>query len=453
MKLNSSVAATTAWAALFSLLTPTLNIAHASDGNALQLSIQSAVQYAMDRNPDVQTGREAIHQDDENVRYATSLIAPNIVGTGYSAIQKDAVLNTQPSFGGNSYNQYQLELKLTQTLWDGGLILAGWKYAQKDRQIKQKSLDITERTVTLAVLQAFYSVLLNRENRDILQKTLKVEQESLVTTQRYYNIGRAQLLDVLQSKTNVALLLPQIATAENQMKAQASQLVSLLHENQAKTLNLTGSLEAIDMPSVMELLPLKQELPEIAVARLQITQYDDTIAQTLAPNYPSANIQAAYGHTSNVKSDLFNNYTTAWSVGVYLTVPIFSGLSSIFQKASLISQQQQLRYAEQKTLDTLSYNQVQSERDLDTSMTNLKSSRSAAELGAASLKEAQREYRLQTINYLQLLTVQQTYLQAESAYIQAEYNYISAVANYFVASGIPLIRLVDILEAKSTAHS
>jgi outer membrane protein TolC len=150
-----------------------------------------------------------------------------------------------------------------------------------------------------------------------------------------------------------------------------------------------------------------------------------------------------------VKSDLLNEYETAWSFGVYVTIPIFSGLSSFYQKAALLSQQQQNRYAQQTTLDTLSYNQVQSERDLDTAVANLKSTKSAADLGIASLKEAQRDFRLQTINYLQLLTSQQGYLQAESSFIQAEYNYINAIANYFVASGIPLSKLVDFLEAKS----
>jgi HAE1 family hydrophobic/amphiphilic exporter-1 len=418
----------------------------------LSLSIQSAVQYALDRNPDVLSGREAIEQDNKNIKYAITQVFPTINATGSALKEKDAVLeNNGASFGGNAYNTYTIIGKLTQPLWDGGAILAGLSYANKDKQIKQKNLEITERTVTLSVLQAFYSVILNRENRDILNQTLKVEQQSLVTTDHYYKIGRAQLLDVLQSKTNLALLLPQIATAENQMKAQASQLVSLLHENQAKSVNLVGSLEAIDMPSVMELLPLKKELPEISVARLTINQFDDTITETLAPNWPSANIQASYGRDSNVKSDLFNDYATQWTVGLYVTVPIFSGLSSVYQRQALLSQQQQLRYTEQKTLDTLSYNQVQSERDLDTALANLKSSKSAADLGAASLKEAQREYRLQTINYLQLLSTQQTYLQAESSYVQAEYNYISGIANYFVASGIPLTRLLDILETKSHA--
>jgi HAE1 family hydrophobic/amphiphilic exporter-1 len=421
-------------------------------GDSLNLTVQGAVNYALDRNPDVLSGRESIHQDELNIKYATSLIFPTIVATGSAVKSKDAVLDqTSVAFNGNSFNTYTLLGTLTQPLWDGGAILAGLSFAKKDIQLRQKNQEITERTVTLSVLQAFYSVILNRENRDILKQTLKVEQQSLTVTDQYFKIGRAQLLDVLQAKTNVALLLPQIATAENQMKAQASQLVSLLHENQAKAINLTGSLEAIQMPSIMELMPLKQELPEIGVARLSISEYDDTITQTLASNNPQANFQATYGRDTNVKSELFNNYATEWTVGVYVTIPIFSGLSSIFQKQALISQQQQLRYSEQKTLDTLSYNQVQSERDLDTALANLKSSKSAADLGAASLKEAQREYRIQTINYLQLLTTQQTYLQAESSYVQAEYNYVVAVANYFVASGIPLTRLVDILETKTNA--
>jgi outer membrane protein len=420
----------------------------ASD-QALSLSIQSAVKTALDRNPTVATSREQINQDDKNISFAISQVFPSLVGTGSATQQKDAVLDTTPLFGGSAYNNYSLLLKVNQPLWDGGAILAGWNFAKKDKEIKLKNLEIAERSTILQVIQAFYSVLLNRENRDLLQQTLKVEQESLTTTERYYKIGRLQLLDVLQARTNVALLLPQIATAENQMKAAASQLTSVLHENQAKSVNLTGSLAAVDMPSIMDLLPLKRELPEIAVSRLTISQFEDTIDVQMAPNNPSASFQAGWGDNAYVKSNLLDQGSTSWSFGLFVTIPIFSGLSSYYQKAALLSQQQQNRYAQQTTLDTLSFNQVQSERDLDTAMANLKSAKSAADLGAASLKEAQRDFRLQTINYIQLLTSQQTYLQAESSFVTAEYSYISAIANYFVASGIPLSHLVDVLEAKS----
>jgi outer membrane protein TolC len=115
-------------------------------------------------------------------------------------------------------------------------------------------------------------------------------------------------------------------------------------------------------------------------------------------------------------------------VGFQLSIPIFSGLSSIYQRGVLASQEKQLVYGQDTLLDTLSYNQVTAERNLDTATVVLRGSKDADDLSKASLKEAQRDYKLQTINYLQLLTSQQNFLAAESSFIQAKYSYISAVA-------------------------
>jgi outer membrane protein TolC len=415
------------------------------------LSIWDAVKLALNRNPDELDYRERIVEDKANKALAVSQLFPTITGLASAATQKDPVSAGNAQFEGNSYDNYIAQLKLVQPLYEGGALLSGLSYANKDIDIRKLDLDVTERGIIASVIQQFYAVFTNKEVNTILQKTQAVEKESLSTAQRYYKIGRGQLIDVLQIKVQIAQLNPQIQTADNQMKSAASQLTALLHESQTTSLNLVGSLATIDPTTIRGLDSTKKKLPEITRGELQISQFHDKIDVSLAQYFPSLNLQGTYGQQSTIRSELFSDYSTGWTVGLFLTIPIFNGLASIHERHALNSQVMQLEYGQQKLLDTLSYNETQADRDFDTAVTVVGSSKEAADFAKESLKEAQRDFRLQTINYLQLLTSQQNYLSTELTYIQAKGSYINTLAEYCVSKGIPIEKLVDILDAQKDA--
>ena len=70
----------------------------------------------------------------------------------------------------------------------------------------------------------------------------------------------------------------------------------------------------------------------------------------------------------------------------------------------------------------------------------------AFKLALDSYKEARRNYTLATIDFVQFLSVQQAYAQAEQALNTYRYNYIAALGNYYAASGQNMQQLVDLLE-------
>ncbi len=411
----------------------------------LTLSVRDAVQTVLERNPDVLNGREKLEEANANSWLALSQVLPTLTGNASAVIEKDPVNSGSALFNGTSYNKYVAQLKLTQPLYQGGALLAGLSAAKKDKEIRRYNLEILERDITTQVIQAYYSVFTNKRVYETLLENQKVQKESLATAERYYKIGRGQKLDVLQIKSQIALLEPQLATANNQMRAAVSQLTTLLHENQATEVTLLGSVNTVDADLVRKLLPERKKLPEISQGETTISQFADKKDLTMAPYYPNLSLQSTYGQTSTSKTDLFSDYANGWTIGLFLTVPIFNGLASVNERHALASQTAQLEYTQTKLLDTLSNNQILAERNLDTLSNVLKGSQEAAKLAGESLKEALREYKIQTINYLQLLTSETNDLTAQVSAIQASGNYINALTNFCQSSGIPLDRLVDLL--------
>lgn len=409
-------------------------------------TIQESVSRALEKNPAVLSSREAVVQTEANQSYAFRHIFPVVNGTASAAHQKAPSNTTNPLFGGDPYNYYLAGLNLTQPLYDSS-VSGALRYAQKDVKIKNFAEEISERTVTEQVLEVFYSVLLNERLLQIYKEAKKVDEDTLTIAQRYARIGRAQKLDVLQLQTQVALLIPKIAQTEDLMRTYAAQLATLIRSLDANAIRLQGAFVTPDSAWVKAMIDKsKKELPELLQARETVNQFEDTRDVQMAAYWPKLNFLASVQRQGYTKHDIFDQNTTQWALQLQLNIPIFAGLQSISLRESLASQERQLELAETSTADTVSVNQIQTERDFQVAQTTFEASKQAAQYGIESLKEAQRTYRLQMINYLQYQTSEQAFLDSQSGYLQAKYNYIVALSKYFNALGVPSATLIAKLQ-------
>jgi outer membrane protein len=419
-------------------------------------TIQDAMTRALEKNPSVLSAREAEVQDEANIKFAYTKLFPVVNGTLVAAHNKSETLNsTNPLFQGSPYNEYTAGLTLTQPLYSGALF-PGVRYAEKDLKIKRYAEEIQERTTEESVVEAFYSVLENERLLRLYKEAQKVNEDILVVAKRYERIGRAQKLDVLQVQTQVAQLTPTIAQAEDAMRTAAAQLATLIRSLDANAIRLQGAFVVPQVDWVKKMVGQnKKELPDVLQARETVNQYEDTRAITMATYWPTLNFVATTQRDGYSKQDLTNSDATSWGMSLQLNVPIFAGLGSFKQDEVLASQERQLELAETSTADTVSVNQIQTEHDFEAAVKTLESSKLAADYGIETLKEAQRTYRLQMINYLQFQTSEQAFLTAQEAYIQAKYNYIVTLSKYFNAMGVPdslLIAKLDELTKTAPAE-
>lgn len=443
---NASRRAVFRAALLFSIFFPSFerDFAFASDNPVFTIS--SAVDRALDRNPDVLKGREAILQTSYDYRFAFAKVFPTVSGKLVSSHLKAAVSSGSALFGGDPYNQYLAELDLDQPLIQSGL-LAGVRYSNKQKDLKQVELEIAERTLAVSVVENFYTILLNQELLAILKNTLIVDQETLAKAEQYFRIGRAQKIDVLQLRTQVAAIYPKIAQVESQIRTSAALLAGQLRDLDADSLRLKGTLSSPSMDWVKKTAEQhREEVLEVVRSRTLLSQFEDSQSVRMGVYWPTLDLLGKIGRQGYTKNELFEASTTYWSVSLQLNVPLFAGLSSIYQNDSLTSQKRQLEMDYLKTTDTALIGQIQYNKELEVAQSQLESSAKAAMYGRESLAEAQKSFRLQTINYLQYQSSHQAYLDGESTFVNAKFKYIMAIAKYFQSLDVPLQNLVSKLE-------
>jgi len=419
--------------------------AQASTDGSRPLALSDAVEEALTRQPSVLQKRERLSQADAEVRRAWSGILPTLSAQATAAVRKDPVIFTNARFAGQAYNFYTASLQLNQPLLVFGLF-AGADVSDKERDLARLDLEISERDISVEVIRAFYQVLLNQRNLETLRTVEKIQKEAVSTTQRRQSIGRGQLIDLLQARTQLALLQPKLEQAESSLKVSAQQLATILGREQPEVVSLRGSLLQPDEGRVTAYFQGQaSRLPEFEQVLLREKQLDSRKGVVLGGYLPSLQFSGSFARNAFRRNDMLNSAADSYNGTLTLNIPLFNGLSSIHDRASYGSQARQLALQEANLRQKLSFDQVQTRESLQVARRKIDISTKAQELAQASLNEAKRNYRLATIDFLQFLQVQQAFAEAENALDQARFEYIQALAQCARAMGISLPSLVKLL--------
>ena len=414
------------------------------------LSLRSAINIALERNPVIGAAKSRFEESDSLLGQVRASAFPTLSAALNATHKKDAVSFGSPSFGGEAYNTYNAQLNLVQPLYVGGAFWAGYSVAQQEKAIRRLDFEIARRDLSVSVIQAFYLLLLNQEKLETLKRTAAVEKESLQTAEKRYRIGRGQLLDVLQIKTQISLLQSRIAQATSDLETSTVALVNLLGDRETKSITIKGTLRAHGIrPLVDEAKKEHYRIPEFERIAAKQDQFENQTTVNLAKHYPQLNLVGNVSRNAHVKQELTNSYSQSWSMALQLSIPLFSGLSSVSERHSLAAQSEQLRMEETRLKNQTALDEVRAAKDLEAAEAVIEAASEALGYARNSVKEAQRGYRLATIDYLQFLTVQTSLLDAELGHSQALFNYVNSSAKYLVASGHSLEGLIQVLEASN----
>jgi outer membrane protein TolC len=409
------------------------------------IDIQQAVDLGLTNSPRVRESTEKVNQ----LRYEKNVVRGGLfptIGLNAAATQKkDAVADRSFSsvpFGGSAYNQYTVGFHGEQMLLAYGFFSAG-RMASYQEDVAEKQLEIVKRDLTRQVISTFYKTLMNENLVRLLEKQEKSVREILLVAQRRLSLG-GKRIDVLQVKTRLALLGPKIVRARNDLAASAAELAHLLGRADTKELRITGQIPSLNLKNVEPHLDFKAaEIPELTSIRLQRKQMTEGKAVALGKNLPNLKLVGDYNFLNYTKDELFDPASNSWSVQLVLSVPLFSGLTSISERNALIAQEAQLEAQERNTKNAVSIEQIRRRNELETAESLLASAEEAVDLAKESLDEARREYRSGLIDFLQYFQLESNNYEATTSLLQLKYDLIGVYSNYFAASGLPISVLIE----------
>ncbi len=309
-----------------------------------------------------------------------------------------------------------------------GLIAAGYSY------------DSTLQGFIATALSSYYSLLIAQNSLEITKESERFAKESFDAANLRYEIGLAPLADQLQAKNSYNQA--QLATqqADNSLKSAQSALALLMGLSADTAINVSeiDDSELVKDPfgeqakSLMELAKAKRV--DLESARLGLKSSEISYEQLKRSNLASISVGTSAG-TNDI--DIANTKTTrSSSIGVSVSIPIFSGFSQTYaetaSRKSLEAQRESLITTELGVEQDVwnSWNNYQTaKQSWDISWDQLASARLLKDVALGRYQEG-----LGTI--LDVLSAQTQYRSALQTQLQTRLNLLTSRINLVRAVGV-----------------
>nr|MBS0037028.1 TolC family protein [Saprospiraceae bacterium] len=317
---------------------------------AQSLTIEDAVDYALENSYEVRQARLDVADADARISETLSTGLPKIDGTVryqyYPDVPNflipaqfadpDAPAGSFIALAAGTKQSLSAGLDLNALLFDGSFFV-GLQAARVFKDLTQKEGNETRQEVIWNVRRAFYSALLVKEQISELDRNLENLEKLLTETRALYREGFSELLDVRRLELNFNTL----QSRRDQMAKTDSLTQNILKFQMAwpmdKPIEITGNLEEMAKQWMVQQVQLDYQYsdrPDYSVMEVTQELTELNVKQIRMGYLPK--LYAFASHNQNLRRDnLFNNSEIGWlkttSVGATLSVPIFDGLEKKYQ--------------------------------------------------------------------------------------------------------------------------
>lgn len=402
------------------------------------LSLTDAVNVALGQNPNILRAQKDLEATEGVVAQTKAIAVPQVLANGsYSAVaESDTDIIAVPGFGfnfGNAQN-WVAQIKVVQSLYEGGRILSSFRVAKLTRQRSLLDYRTAVADTVVNVEVAYYDTLLAAQQITVQEASVNLLSSELADTTRRYDAGTVPRFNVLRAEVELANARPRLIRARNDLRIAKNNLANLLGFNVPKEamedipLNLSGKLEAT---------PFHMELPRaIALALAQRTELEslrktealrkEDLVSAKAGYKPSMQVFAGYdAHNSLLHSDL--GWTDhGWITGVQVNWNIFDGLRT---HGRVIETKAQYERAGIDLADTTR----RIELEVRTAHSSFIEADEVLKSQSKVLEEAEEALRLATARSEAGTGTQLDVLSAQTALTEARTTQVQALRDYAVA--------------------
>jgi outer membrane protein len=406
-------------------------------------TLESALVQAYQNNPSLNSQRPATRAIDEGVPQALSGYRPRITVTASGGEQ--SLSNTsKTSFGtqtpatyltNSGYNApYGAGATITQTLFNGFQTANKTRQAESAVGAARATLRVTEQTVLLSAATAYMNLLRDTAILDLQRRNVEVLQEQLRQTRDRFNVGEVTRTDVAQSESSLAAGRSQVLLAQANYTASAATYRQVIGTEPGKLSPATPVdrfsprklADAVGAGSATNPAVVTAEY-NVDVAQLQVKVAEGALYPTVSVQ---GNVQKNFMSPSSL--NVYESYSA--SVLGQLSVPLYQGgaeYSLIRQAKETLGQK---RIDLDTTRDTVRQNVVQAWGQLDAAKANIEATQAQVQASEIALNGIREEARVGQRTTFDVLTAQQTLVNARVAVVTAQHDRV--VASYTLLAAV-----------------
>lgn len=290
------------------------------------LTVGEAVDIAARTHPQVVEARAVVAGTEARVGQALANYYPQIT----IAADWNNSRSFLTSFGGIKETElHSAAAYLRQTFYDFGRTSGAVDSTRENREAARYALTVTRQDLVFRVKSAFYLVLATERQITATRETVKLREDVYQQAREFFQQGIRPKVDVARAEANLYTARTALVRAENNRELARVELAS------AMGVDSLGERPLMEPPFSEASVPGRERLQQAAftgraeLKRLNALQSAAVAGlQTAKAGYlPVLSGSASAGYADKD----FPPDSTVWSVGINLTVPIFSGFATVEQ--------------------------------------------------------------------------------------------------------------------------
>ncbi len=383
--------------------------------------LQDLIHAALQQNYDVRIAATRILQAQAQVGITRADQLPTINAGAQTNDQRSARAKLFPAF---ETSAHEVDLSLAWDLDFWGKYRRATESARANLLATEWNREAVITTLVSDVAAAYFQLRELDLELEIARRTLASRQDSLRITQMLANGGATSMLDVRQAEQLVFTAAETIPDVERRIEQQENFISTLLGNNPspiARGMKLTEQPHAPEVPAGLPSRLLERR-PDIRQAEAQVIAANAQIGVAKADYFPQISLTANGGFQSSALTSLFTGPAGLWNFGGSLAQPIFAGGRIRSNVRSSEARQQEAALVYQQTIQ-------QAFRGVSDALVEYRKDREFREQQeqlAFSAQDAARlsetRYRGGATSYLEVLTNETNYFNAELGLAQAQFN-------------------------------
>jgi NodT family efflux transporter outer membrane factor (OMF) lipoprotein len=402
-------------------------------------ALNELIARALEHNPTLEAAQAALRQANENVAAQRAAFFPSVSGN-FQSQRADASLAAIGVPGGGSY-LYTLNsatVNVSYTLDAFGGIRRQVEALKAQAEYEQDSLEASYLALTANVVTAAITEASLRAQIEASEDIAKAQRTELDITERRVTAGGASRADVLQQQATLQATLATLPTLRTQLAQERNLLATYVGTTPAEYAGAPFRLESLQLPAEIPVsVPSKlvEQRPDVRQYSALLHEATAQVGVATANMLPQLSITGSYGGEAIRFADLLSPSSAVWSIAGSITQPLFRGGQLVHQRRAAVAAAQQAAANYKATVLTAFQNVADALLALRGDAESLEAQAAAERSAAGSLDLVQAQYKAGGASYLQVLSAQQTYQNAELALVKARAQRFTDTAALFQALG------------------
>jgi len=382
------------------------------------LDLQRCIDIALTNHPSINAASGTVKAGESKVGQARSNYYPQLtfqsnyqrIGPAVSSLRNDP------------YNQYSNTLNLSQNIFDFGKTSTQVAIQSLNKESSEADLHDVRNQVIFNVKQYYYGFLQGKMSRNVASETVNQFQEHYKMTKAFFETGKSSKIDVTSAEVNLSNARINLLKAENSLRIAKINLNNAMGVTNVPEYEIKDDLIyrpcAISLPDALQNAYMNR--PDLLSLTRKKEGLEKTIQLQKKGYLPTLSGNAAYGYTGDDTS-----LDKAWNVGVTLTFPLFTGLSTKYQVEEARANLDVLK-ANEDTLKQKVYQEIES------AYLSLREAEERISAGTVVVRQAEENLELAHGRYASGVG---SYIEITDAMISlnnAKMTYINALSDYKV---------------------